>query len=52
MSSGALRLTIIKIVLLRTRLEQLLYILESCEIDETNSDLIEKCLEVLTEKFT
>ena len=43
---------LIKIVLLRTRLEQLLYILESCEIDETNSDLIEKCFKSLTEKFT
>ena len=41
---------LIKIVLLRTRLEQLLYILESCEIDETNADLIQKCIETLNEK--
>ena len=42
---------LIKIVLLRTRLEQLLDILELCEIDETNLDLIQKCVEALNEKL-
>ncbi len=41
---------LIKLVLLRTRLEELIDLLESCEIDKTNADLIEKCIKTLNEK--
>lgn len=42
---------ILKLVLLRTRLQELLDILENAEIDETNADLLESCLEALTQKL-
>ncbi len=41
---------LVKLVLLRTRLEELLDILEAYEVDETNTDLIQKCLENLNQK--
>ncbi|MCY3552716.1 MAG: hypothetical protein OXH39_19845 [Candidatus Poribacteria bacterium] len=42
---------LIKLVLFRTRLEELLHILESSEIDETNSDLIDQCIKTISEKY-
>lgn len=41
----------LKLILLRTRLEQLLEILDTYEVDETNADLLEKCFEALGKKL-
>ena len=41
---------LIKLVFLRERLEELLGILKSSEIDETNADLINECIKTIQEK--
>ena len=43
--------SLIKLVLLRTRLEELLEILDLYEVDETNADLLAKCFEALSNKL-
>lgn len=42
---------LIKLVFLRERLEELLGILKSSEIDETNADLINECVKTIQEKY-